>query len=150
MNPLPEGALGPARPRRVLVFCDLPSEVRAQLGAHGATLTEAESVLGTVALLADRDFDAVILDMSLSPAIVMRVKTGLGELADVPAEVAKRARERQQLTPFFLVMGRERQYAIVVDPPEHSYVESGAGVSLAEAVARLDVGKLVMPGAARA
>jgi hypothetical protein len=150
MNPLPRGALVAARPRRVLVFCDLPAGVRDALVGFPATLTDAESVLGTVALLADRDFDAVILDLTLSSAMVMRLKTGLGELADVPEEVVARARERQRLTPFFLVMDRERQFAVVVDPPEHSYVESGAGLSLPDAVARLEVSKLVMQGAALA
>ena len=47
-------------------------------------------------------------------------------------------------------MNNEQQYAIVIDPPEHSYLESGTGISLADAVTALDVSKLVMRGAARA
>lgn len=145
MNPLPENALVPSRPRTVLVFAELPAAVRAQLEAREARLVDAESVLGTVALLADRDFDAAILDMELSAALVQRLKSGTGVVDDVPDELCQKARERHRLTPFFLTMGAG--FAIVVDPPEHSYLESGKALSLADAVTSLDVSKLVMRGA---
>ena len=57
---------------------------------------------------------------------------------------------RLKASPFFMVMDDEQQYAIMIDPPEHSYLESGKGISLADAVMTLDVTKLVMRGAALA
>ncbi len=48
--------------------------------------------------------------------------------------------------PFFLVMEGERHYAIMVIPPEHSYLEDGKGISLPDAVMSLDVGKLLLRG----
>ena len=150
MNPLPEAALVAARPRDVLVFAELPAKLREELEGLNATLTDAQSVLGTVALLADRTFDAAILDVELSAAIVQRLKAGVGSIEGVPDEVSARARQRHAAVPFFLTFGSEGRYAIVVDPPEHSYLESGKGLSLADAVTRLDVTKLVMRGAALA
>lgn len=161
MNPLPEAAVAPGtelndpskrvrRARSVLVYADLPLPLKMQLRDRSATLTNAESLLGVVSLLADRDFDAAIFDMTLSTELVKRIKAGIGSIEDVPDEIAVRARERHRLTPFFLVMGNEDQYAIVIDPPEHSYLESGKGLGLADAVTRLDVSKLVMRGAALA
>ena len=161
MNPLPEAAVAPGtdlddpgkrvrRSRTVLVYADLPLDLKRRLRDRGATITNAESLLGTVSLLADRDFDATIFDMTLSTELVKRLKAGIGTIEEVPEELAARARERHRLTPFFLVMGDEQQYAIVIDPPEHSYLESGKGLSLADAVTRLDVTKLVMRGAALA
>lgn len=134
----------------MLVFAELPATVRKRLEERGATLTDAESVLGAVALLADRDFDAAILDMDLSTAIVKRVKADVGAIEGVPDELCAKARARHRLTPFFLVMSDEHQYAIVVDPPEHSYFERGDGISLADAVMTVEVSKLVMRGAALA
>ncbi len=148
MNPLPEEALVPPRARTVLVFAELTAAVRARLTGRGAALVDAESLLGAVALLADRDFDAAILDMELSSALVQRLKSGSGVIDDVPDELCAKARERHRLTPFFLTMGAG--FAIVVDPPEHSYLEGGKGLSLADAVMTLDVSKLVMRGAALA
>jgi hypothetical protein len=145
VNPLPEEALIPARARTVLVFAELAAAVRAQLTARGARLVDAESVLGAVALLADRDFDAAILDMELSAALVQRLKSGGGVVDGVPDELCAKARERHRLTPFFLTMGKG--FAVVVDPPEHSYLESGKGLNLADAVMTLDVSKLVVRGA---
>jgi hypothetical protein len=66
------------------------------------------------------------------------------------SELEQRARERHRLTPFFLVMEGEQQYAIVVDPPEHSYLEDGKGLSLPDAVMCLDIGKLLLRGSALA
>jgi len=60
------------------------------------------------------------------------------------------ARRRHRLTPFYLVMEGEQQYAIVIDPPQHSYLEDGEGLSLADAVMCLDVGKLLLRGPAMA
>lgn len=161
MNPLPEAAVTPAtdpsdpgkrghRTRTVLVFAELPETMRKRLRDRGASLVDAESVLGTVALLADRDFDATIFDLALSAELVKRIKAGVGTIEDVPEELAARARERHRLTPFFLVMQADQQYAVLVDPPEHSYLESGKSLSLPDAVTTLDVSKLVMRGAARA
>jgi hypothetical protein len=66
------------------------------------------------------------------------------------AGVEERARQRHSLTPFFLVMENEQQYAIVVNAPEQPYLEDGKGLSLPDAVMCLDVGKLLVRGAARA
>ena len=161
MNPLPLNAVSPGtdlgdpskrarRSRSVLVFADLPLQVRMRLRDRGASIVNAETVLGTVSLLADRDLDAAILDMTLSTELVKRIKAGIGDVEGVPDEICARARERHRLTPFFLVMDNEQQYAILIDPPEHSYLESGKGISLADAVMTLDVTKLVMRGAALA
>jgi hypothetical protein len=65
-------------------------------------------------------------------------------------EIERRAQERHRLTPFFLVMEGEQQYAIMVDPPEHSYLEDGKGLSLPDAVMCLDVSKLLLRGPALA
>lgn len=62
------------------------------------------------------------------------------------AAAEKRARERCRLLPFFLVMAGEQQYAIMVIPPDHSYLEDGKGISLPDAVMTLDVSKLLQKG----
>jgi hypothetical protein len=161
VNPLPEAAVALGiddddpgkrvrRSRDVLVFAELPETTRNRLRERGARLVDADSVLGAVALLADRGFDAAILEMTLSAEIVKRIKADLGSVEGVPDELCAAARGRHRLTPFFLVMAGQPQYAIVVDPPEHSYVESGSGISLIDAVMTLEVSKLVMRGAALA
>lgn len=47
-------------------------------------------------------------------------------------------------------MAGEQQFAIVVDPPEHSYLEDEGGLGLADAVMCLDVGRLLLRGPAMA
>ena len=42
------------------------------------------------------------------------------------------------------------EYAIVVDPPEHAYLEDGEGLGLADAVMCLDVRALLLRGPALA
>jgi hypothetical protein len=60
------------------------------------------------------------------------------------------ATRRHALTPFFMLHAGDESYAIVVRPPEHSYLEDGHGISLPDAVMMLDVGKLLLRGSALA
>ncbi len=76
--------------------------------------------------------------------------SAVGDRMAATAALEHRARQRHRMTPFFLVMEGEQQYAIVVDPPEHSYLEDGRGLSLPDAVMCLDVGKLLLRGSALA
>ncbi len=193
------------RARSVMVLADLPSTVRVRIKNRGGLLTDVETVAAAVSMLAERDFDAVIVDMKApggGTTLVKCLKAGvrstdplqrlldeeLSALASEPnvarvdppepdtleAEVAhvfdsvgvsvqdelgklealqsteRRARQRHRLTPFYLVMAGEQQYAIVIDPPEHSYLEDGKGLALPDAVMCLDVGKLLLRGPAMA
>jgi hypothetical protein len=176
---LPRSAVAPAldiddggkrirRERSVLLLAELPIFQRIRMKERGALITRVQDVAEAVAALAADDFDAAIVDMKApggGTALVKAVKAGIGStnpLAHlVEAEMAaleghklvtpdQQARQRHRLTPFFLVMEGERQYAIVVDPPEHSYLEDGNGLSLPDAVMCLDVGKLLLRGPALA
>lgn len=197
------------RARSVIVLADLPSTIRTRMKDRGALLTDVENVAAAVAMLAERDFDAAIVDMKApggGTALVKCLKGGVGstdplqklleeamaaiatapkdpqgapspeqlevEIAEIFettlgdlkqfAEAAQvdpispvvaleaMARRRHRLTPFYLVMDGEQQFAIVIDPPEHSYLEDGKGIGLADAVMCLDVGKLLLRGPALA
>jgi hypothetical protein len=197
------------RARSVLVLAELPATARARMKDRGAQLTDVENVAAAVAMLAEREFDAAIVDMKApggGTALVKCLKGGVGStdplqkhldeamaaIAAAPkdprgapspgqleVEVAEifettlgdlkqfveaaqaapvspivamesKARRRHRLTPFYLVMEGEQHYAIVIDPPEHSYLEDGKGISLADAVMCLDVGKLLLRGPALA
>ncbi len=192
-----------------MVLADLPSTSRIRMKNRGALLTDAENVTAALAMLAERDFDAAIVDMKApggGTALVRCLKGGVGstdplqkdldeamaaiaagpkdprgapspeqlelEIAEIfdttlgdlkqfveAAQAASispvvapeaMARRRHRLTPFYLVMEGEQQYAIVIDPPEHSYLKDGKGISLADAVMSLDVGKLLLRGPALA
>ncbi|MBK7860273.1 MAG: hypothetical protein IPJ65_16995 [Archangiaceae bacterium] len=148
MNPpLPKEALVAARPRRVLLFTGLPKATYQRLEQAGCSLIQAETVLGAVALLADRDFDAAVLDMEMSEELVKRLKAGRGEIEEVPDALAEQARARSRSTPFFLRFGDGLRFVVVVDVPDYTYVEPGDALPLGEAVLQLDVGKLKIPGA---
>jgi hypothetical protein len=155
----------------VLLLAELPIFQRIRMKERGALITRVQDVREAVTSLAENDFDAAIVDMRApggGAALVKCVKAGVGSteplVALVETEMAQsgartieglidiehRARQRHRLTPFFLVMEGEQQYAIVVDPPEHSYLEDGKGLSLPDAVMCLDVGKLLMRGPALA
>lgn len=156
------------RERSVLLLAELPIFQRIRMKERGALITEVRDVREALAALAGNDFDAAIIDMKAAgdgTALVKTVKAGIGSTNPVAylveSEIAaldgrelvsddQRARRRHRLTPFFLVMGGEQQYAIVVDPPEHSYLEDGKGLSLPDAVMCLDVGKLLLRGPALA
>lgn len=135
---------------------------------RGALITRVQDASEAVAALAAEDFDVAIVDMKApggGTALVKAVKAGVrstnplahlveSEMAAVDGRelvtADQQARRRHRLTPFFLVMEGERQYAIVVEPPEHSYLEDGNGLSLPDAVMCLDVSKLLLRGPALA
>jgi hypothetical protein len=64
----------------------------------------------------------------------------------VAVAIEEEARRRCRVTPFYLVLEDEQQFAIMVIPPDHSYLEDGKGISLPDAVMSLDVGKLLLRG----
>lgn len=157
------------RARSILVLADLPVFQRIRMKERGGQLTVVQDVAEAVRVLAERDFDAAIIDMNApggGTALVKSIKAGVGsinplqtlvadEMAAVsdtprPPSAEDLARERHRLTPFFLVMQGEQQYAIVVSPPEHSYLEDGTGIGLSDAVMCLDIGKLLLRGSAMA
>lgn len=192
-----------------MVLAELPSTIRIRMKDRGAQLTDVENVPAAVAMLAERDFDAAIVDVKAlggGTSLVKCLKGGSGstdplqkdideamaviaagptdpggapspeqlerQIAEIfettvgdlrqfaetaqaapispVAALEAKARRRHRMTPFYLVMEGEQQYAIVVDPPEHSYLEDGKGISLADAVMCLDLGKLLLRGPALA
>jgi hypothetical protein len=116
----------------VLVLAELPASQLRHLKNRGALLTHVRDVSEALVALAEREYDAFIVE-------------GVELQTD-----EQRARERCRLTPFFLVMEGDRQFAILVVPPDHSYLEDGMGISLPDAVMSLDVGKLLLRGPALA
>ncbi len=44
------------------------------------------------------------------------------------------------------MMGGTTEWAVVVLPPEHAYLEDGRGLQLVEAIAGLDVARLLLRG----
>lgn len=69
---------------------------------------------------------------------------------DADFELIAIARSRHRLTPFFLVLENEPYFGVLVLWPEHSYRETGKGISLPDAVMCLDVGALLRRGSALA
>jgi len=63
----------------------------------------------------------------------------------VPRSKSPRAK-RHALTPFFLIMQDETQFAVVIAPPEHAFVENGNNPRLAIAVMTLDVTAILSGG----
>jgi hypothetical protein len=139
------------RARSVLVLAELPIFERIRMKERGGLLNHVADVAAAVAVLAEQHFDAAIIDMKApggGTELVKSIKAGVGS-AGAP-ELEALARERHRLTPFYLVMEGESQYAIVVSPPEHSYLEDGKALRLADAVTSLDLGKLLLRGPAMA
>jgi hypothetical protein len=64
------------------------------------------------------------------------------------AKVVADAKRRHRMTPFFVAGPGKQSFQICVLPPELVYEESGAGISLADAVMCLDVAKLLHRGKA--
>jgi hypothetical protein len=160
------------RARPVALFASLPATQVHHLKDRGAELSRPQTTRQLVELLAERDFHAVVVDLAIygAGALVKWLKAG-PELRERPrratdyfedllyrqkggfdadADLAIEARARHRVTPFFVVLESERHYGIVVQRPEHSYYETGEGISLPDAVMCLDVGKLLLRGAALA
>lgn len=149
------------RSRSVLVLAELlPATVLHRLRDRGADLIMATSGVDALSHLADSGFDAAIIELSGDgPDVIYAVKENIEYLeatdrsrlfAESVAKVVAQARRRHRLTPFFVARPRMPAFQICVAPPDHVYEETGSGISLADAVMCLDVGKLLRRGEALA
>ena len=158
---LDDGGKRIRRSRTVLMLAELlPATVLHRLRDRGAELVTAKSGVDALSRLAASGFDAVIIELSGDgPHVIHAVKENVEYLeasdrsrifADSVAKIVAEARLRHRMTPFFVARPRVQGFQICVAPPEHVYEETGNGISLADAVMCLDVGKLLRRGQALA
>lgn len=149
------------RSRTVLVLAELlPATVLRRLRDRGAELVVAKGGVDALSQLAATGFDAAIIELSGDgPDVIHAVKENVEYLeatdrsrlfTESVAKVVAEARRRHRITPFFVARPRVHGFQICVAPPEHVYEETGNGISLADAVMCLDVGKLLRRGEAMA
>ena len=115
---------------------------------RGIVPTVAGSVGDGLVLLAERDFDAVVADVDVEgggTALIKWIKAGIGPV-QAPLDAPEKARSRHARTPFFLFMDGTSEWAVVLRPPDHSYLEDGLGLQMIDAVANLDLGQLFLKG----
>jgi hypothetical protein len=172
---LVDGSKRVRRARSILLLANLPGTLRRRLKDRGAQLMEVFDMRSAAKALAEADFDAAIIDVHApgnGAGLVKWIKYGafLREVGRTPRKpsafddlvdrqegvlevelsVAAAARNRHRTTPFFLVLEDQPQFGVVVSWPEHSYSETGDGISLPDAVMTLDVAKLLSRGSAMA
>jgi len=135
------------RPRRVLVYGALVVTTERALKARGAQLTIAKTAAEAVYHLATDDFDVVALDAQAPGGgltLVKLLKLGVGVL-DVDASVLALAQARTRDVPFVVLPLSGIEYAVILRPPDHAYLEDGTRLSVEEAILRVQ--RAMLPSA---
>jgi len=134
--------------RRALVYAQQVEVLERRLRERGVAITHAADANEAVKRLATERFDVVVLDAHAPGGgltLVKAVKLGVG-VVDVPAGVRTEANQRARDTPFVVLPLSGTEYAVIVRPPMLAFLEDGAGVSVEDAIARFDVGRLLAGG----
>ena len=125
----------------VLVFGELPAEASIYADRHQVDLVHVLTASRALEHLARVSFRSVAVDPAAEGGIelVRQVKLG-ASLGDPGSEEAI---ARNMLTPFVVLPFRgEADYAVLVVPPEASYVEQTWRLRLSAVLYRLDVERL--------
>lgn len=153
--------------RRVLLVGELPVSERVELTERGAVLTTAADTHQAFVLLASVDFDVVAVEprapgngLDLVTAVKENQAAHLHTLATLygvrggapflrgaraPDEaVLASARERHRVTPFVVLpLEGEDEYAIIVVPPDASFIENRRRLPVTTSIMRVDASKLL-------
>lgn len=135
--------------RRVLVLDNPTHWLMRRMRARGIEPTVTANVDEAALALAARDFDGVVTEIDRGLRLVKWLKASVDDL-EVGASVTEQARHRHVLTPVFVFLDGAPEWAVIVRPPEHAYLEDGKGVQLVDAIACLDVARLLLRGPALA
>jgi len=155
------------RPRQVLLVGELPASERLELTERGAVITDALDTHAAFELLASTDFDVVVVDPFATgngldfvtavkegdDAHLHTVATLYGSRGSTPflrgarlpnEEALAAGRVRHRTTPFVVLPADGGdQYAIVVVPPEATFLKSRRLLPLATAVLTVDAATLL-------
>jgi len=133
-------------PRRILAYADLLGQTERYLRQRGAVLTRAHSAEEAVHLLAADPFDIVILDPRAPGGglhLVTVLKLGYRTL-DLPEALIQEVSSRVRLTPFIVLPeDGSTDYAVIIQPPQLSFLEDGADLRVEDAILRLNVARLL-------
>lgn len=136
---------GVRRTRHVLTLEQPAQTILKRMNERGLEPIIAGDLPIAIAMLAVRDFDAVLVEAGSGLVLVKWIKSGVAA-SGAHAKAADEARRRHAQTPFFIFAHGSPEWAVVVRPPEHAYLEAGAGLQLVDALATLDVGRLLLRG----
>lgn len=146
---------------------ELGVAIRDELSERGVVLTEVEKIHDAFLLLAGRAFDVVVvnpLTESCGLDFVNAIKEGPGEhemtvatlygargqssflrgTQPPPPEALEAARARNKTTPFVVLPAIDDwKYAIVVVPPNASFIVDGRKVPLIATILTIDAARLL-------